>query len=248
MLELQVLSYDHVKRHQNIAELLAVSWHSRDGNIYPILVMELACEEHPTMAQLLSKLTPLATRLELIRDVLEGLSALHDLYVVYGDIKPENVLIFRSSSVAGFTAKLSDFGFCKPTEQSLWEPGGTPYWNAPECLFKAPDELKAHQYSNSRDIYTFGLLASYVITEDMPFGSLNIEKISELKLGDKVAQMVSSKWRIVEPLSTQIPLGSRHQDTDSTVSAFYECFFATPIFNAIFPADSERFLIIPGTY
>jgi serine/threonine protein kinase len=223
MLELQVLSYDHTKRHENIAELLAVSWNSRDGNIYPILVMELACEEHRTMAQLLSKPTPLTTRLELIRDVLEGLSALHGLSVVYGDIKPENVLIFRSSSAAGITAKLSDFGFCKPSEQSQWEPGGTPYWNAPECLFGAPNELKADSYSNGRDIYTLGLLASYVITEDMPFGSLDIEKISELKLSDNVAQLISSKWRIVKSVSTQIPRGSRPEYADSTVSACCEC-------------------------
>jgi serine/threonine protein kinase len=205
MLELQVLSYDHMKWHENIAELLAVSWHSRDGNIYPILVMELACEEHRTMVQLLSKPTSLATRLELIRDVLEGLSALHGLSVIYGDVKPENILIFRSSSTTGITAKSSDFGFCKLTEQSQWEAGGTPHWNAPERLFGAPNELKAHAYSKGRDIYTLGLLASYVITEDMPFCSPDIEKISELKLSDKVAPLVSSKWRTVELHSTRTP-------------------------------------------
>jgi len=245
MLELQVLSYDHMKLHENIAKLLAVSWHSRDGNIYPVLVMELACEEHPTMAQLLSKPNPLATRLELIRDVLEGLSALHGLSVVYGDIKPENILIFRSSSAAGITAKLSDFGFCKPTEESQWEAGGTPYWNAPECLFGSPNELKTYAYSNRRDIYTFGLLASYVITEDLPFSSLDIEEVSGLKLSDKVAALTSSKWRIIEHPSAQTPLGSQPECADSNVS---ECVICRTCIQWPLHADFKRLLIIPGRY
>lgn len=196
VLELQVLSFDSMKRHQNIADILAVSWHLRDHSIYPILVMELACEEHHTIAELLSRPTPLTTTLELARDVLEGLFALHAFSVVYGDIKPENTLIFKSSSPIGITAKLSDFGFCRPTEDSKWAAGGTPYWNAPECLFGAPEELKAHAYSNGRDIYTFGLLATYLITGEKPFGRLDIGKISQLKLGNHISKLVSSKWRI----------------------------------------------------
>lgn len=245
MLELQVLSSDPMKRHENIARLLAVSWNSRDGNIYPILVMELACEEHPTMAQLLSKPKPLVTRLELILDVLEGLSALHGLSVVYGDIKPENILIFRSSSTAGITAKLSDFGFCKPTKESQWEAGGTPYWNAPECLFGSPNELKTYAYSNGRDIYALGLLASYVITEDMPFSSLNVEEISELKLSDKVAALMSSKWKIIEHPSAQTAVGSQPECADSTVS---ECVMCRTYIQWPLHADFKRLLITPGRY
>jgi serine/threonine protein kinase len=236
MLELQVLSYDHMKRHKNIAELLAVSWHSRNGNIYPILVMELACEEHRTMEQLLTKHTSLATRLELIRDVLEGLSALHNVSVVHGDIKPENILIFRCSSATGITAKLSDFGFCKPTEQSQWEAGGTPYWNAPESLPGVPNELKARAqaYTQGRDIYTLGLVASYVIMEDMPFGSLDIRDVSTLKLSDKVAPLMSSKFGLDEP-----PSGLRPESTDPTVSFCHSCVVYNTRTQCLDPADLE---------
>ena len=187
-----------MKRHPNIVEIFAVSWNLQNDSIYPILVMELACEEHRTMAELLSNPTPLETRLELARDVLEGLSALHGLSVVYGDIKPENTLIFKSISKVGITAKLSDFGFCKPSQHSSWEAGGTPYWNAPECLFGAPENIKTHAYSNGRDIYTFGLLSVYLLTENKPFSDMDITTISELKLSNQVSTMMSSRWKVVE--------------------------------------------------
>lgn len=191
MLELRVLTDEFIKRHENIANLLGVSWHPRGDSICPILIMELACEEHPTLKEYLALSTPIKTRLELVRDVLEGLSALHHIAVVHGDIKPENILIFKSSSAIGISARLSDFGFCRPTADYKFGAGGTPYWNAPECLPNAPADLKVEAYGEPRDVYSLGLLAFNAITRQMPFGSADAEKISELKMSDKVSALLT---------------------------------------------------------
>jgi serine/threonine protein kinase len=195
MLELQVLSDISVRNHDNIVTLLAVSWTLQEGNIYPILVTELACEEYPTLAQFLPKFDPaLSARYELCQHVVEGLLAIHNLRVVYGDIKPENILIFQSKSGSfGFTAKLSDFGFCQPSDDSNLEAGGTPYWNAPECVAGASLDLKAHAYTPCRDIYTLGLLITYILTGAKPFGALSKEGIIEMKMQNQVSRLVSSK-------------------------------------------------------
>lgn len=195
MLELQVLSDISVKNHENIVTLIAVSWTLQDGNIYPILVTELACEEYPTLGQFLTKSDPpFSARFELCQHVVEGLLAIHNLKVVYGDIKPENILIFQSKSGSlGFTAKLSDFGFCQPSDDSNLEAGGTPYWNAPECSAGASLDLKAYAYTPSRDIYTLGLLMTYILTGAKPFGALSKEGITEMKMQNQVSRLVSSK-------------------------------------------------------
>lgn len=197
MLELRVLSDTRARNHENILTLQAVSWTTQDGVIYPILITELACKENPTLASLIKDLSPsLDVRYELIRDVVEGLLLIHDLKVVYGDIKPENILIFSSQSpTSRLTAKLSDFGFCQATNTAQLEAGGTLYWNAPECLHGAPTDLKKFAYTTSRDIYTLGLLMTYILTGEKPFGALSKEGIMELKLRNQVFKLISSKIR-----------------------------------------------------
>ncbi|KAL6409888.1 serine/threonine protein kinase [Ilyonectria robusta] len=192
MLELRVLTAEPLKWHENIAKLLGVSWHLSGSTISPILVMELACEEHPTLANFMTTPRPTSVRLELIRDVLEGLSALHAMTIVHGDIKPENILIFSSpSSATGFSARLSDFGFCRPAADYKWGAGGTPYWNAPECLSGAPSALKTESLKNARDIYSFGLLICYILTGDVPFGCAATEDPTRLKLDDQATALIS---------------------------------------------------------
>lgn len=195
MLELRVLSDTRARNHENIVTLQAVSWTTLDGVIYPILITELASKEHPTLASLIKDVSPpLDVRYELIRDVVEGLLLIHDLEVVYGDIKPENILIFSSqSSTSRLTAKLSDFGFCQTTSTTQIEAGGTLYWNAPECLYGAPTDLKKHAYTTSRDIYTLGLLMTHILTGEKPFGALSKEGIVEMKLSNQVFKLISSK-------------------------------------------------------
>lgn len=221
VLELRVLSHEGLRLHENIANILAVSWESRhaegdaiaDEEICPILIMELACANHPTLTDFLDHPKPLQLRLELIRDVFEGISAIHTLSVVYGDIKPDNVLIFESQDAGRMVAKLSDFGFCQPAENYSFEAGGTPYWNAPECLAGAPSTLKQYVKSNKRDIYAFGLLACYLLTEEAPFGEATIgldryarmPEITRLKLQDHVWTSVQSKFG-VETGSSNIKL------------------------------------------
>jgi serine/threonine protein kinase len=193
MLELRVLTEEHIKRHENIATLLGVSWHPSGESISPILVMELACEEHSTLKEFLRLKSTLQLRLELLRDVLEGLSALHNMEVIHGDIKPENVLLFRSNCAAGLNARLSDFGFCRPNADYKYEAGGTPYWNAPECLPGAPDELRVEAFSKGRDIYSLGLLACHLITSKLPFENDNIADIIARKLQGKVTAEIAAK-------------------------------------------------------
>ena len=164
------MSHELLRSHNNIVRLLGISWTSRKLKTgdeplqIPVLLVELASSLNgqPLTLELLIQLSmdePLSvqTKTKLLSDVATGLTALHALGVVHGDVKPSNMLIFEDE--LGMTAKISDFGFCLTGDHDLQAArGGTPLWNAPECLKNAPERLRAHRYEVTRDYYSFGLL------------------------------------------------------------------------------------------
>ncbi len=177
-LDLRVLLSDFIKPHPNIVDLLAVSWIEEaqpDGEpqLSPLLIMELALPEVRTLHELIPIVDPLDFELKgfLMSDILGGLNAIHLDHFIHGDLKPENVLIFRQSPGDRYTAKLADFGFSDDVEHFGVEgnpAGGTDYWNAPECFDPDIDLKTCRRYS--RDLYSFGLVAWYIVASRLPFG------------------------------------------------------------------------------
>ncbi len=203
-LELLSMSLPALRRCPNVVKLLAVSWNEEGPEwqrlLQPALVVEAAAEEAPTLEQLMSSLKSreLGVKEELLNDVLEGLQAIHDSGIVHGDVKPENVLIFHEPSrPSGYIAKLSDFGFSQLDPDSELAAGGTPYWNAPECLDGCPAALSQFKTGSKRDVYSFGLLATYLISGQKPFSSDAAEdwpgkqsKVDKIKWEDGVSSHV----------------------------------------------------------
>ncbi|KAK2808067.1 hypothetical protein FQN50_004985 [Emmonsiellopsis sp. PD_5] len=162
--------------------------------------MELACPEHPTLRELIKgREIDVPTRMSLLRDVFEGIEALHDLDLVHGNLKPENVLVFRSSD-AKLIAKLSDFGpplADSRTSKADLEAGDSEHWNAPECLRNGPQAPAAFSKTKSGDIYSYGLLACFVLLGELPFAGQGwtVLEISNMKLKDGISELFASKWR-----------------------------------------------------
>jgi serine/threonine protein kinase len=166
-LELRVTSDTFLKSQENIVELIGFSWTLDDtGGLRPILIMELACPDHPTLKDLIDKVN--VTNFQIKGSMISD--------IIHGDLKPENVLIFSHDS-PGFSrhpvAKVSDFGFCEDSAVSVATSpaaGGTEYWNAPECLPQADPELATFRRRTGRDMYSFGLVSWYIIRSALPLG------------------------------------------------------------------------------
>jgi serine/threonine protein kinase len=203
-LDLRVLLSDFIKPHPNIVDLIAVSWIEEtqpngESQLFPLLIMELALPEARTLHDLIPILDPLDFGLKgfLISDILGGLDAIHLDHFIHGDLKPENVLIFRQSPGDRYTAKLADFGFSDDVEQLPFgvdgnPAGGTDYWNAPEC-FDPNADLRTCRRS-SRDLYSFGLVAWYIVASRLPFGpdrgsdwAEAYETVTSMKIRDEAA-------------------------------------------------------------
>ncbi|KAF2201712.1 ankyrin [Delitschia confertaspora ATCC 74209] len=176
--------------HPNFVDLLGVSWERVESDVglsgyRPSMVVELADERTPTLQSFLSQqdrnwTDELQTlTFGLLTDVAEGVTMLHTTKIVHGDLKPENVLLFPSSR--RLVAKISDFGFSSPFVEHRDRIGGTLYWNAPECMPNAPQEIKPFAQTLTRDIYSYGLIVWRSLFTKLPYGPEGIASDQEIQ-------------------------------------------------------------------
>ncbi|KAK3437331.1 hypothetical protein EUGRSUZ_C01997 [Eucalyptus grandis] len=110
---------------------------------------------------------------KLMRNVVSGLSHLHDLRIIHRDLKPQNVLITKNRP---FCAQLSDMGISKPLPEDKSSLGyhatgcGTSGWRAPEVLLH-----DGHQ-TPAMDVFSLGCVLCFCFTCGRhPFGE-NLER------------------------------------------------------------------------
>ncbi|KAF9459300.1 kinase-like domain-containing protein [Collybia nuda] len=186
----------------------------------PILVVEHADTRFPDLGLFFNPQhnPTLPTRLSfevsasLIADIADGIVALHGHDLVHADLKPTNILIFPDNSIpCGLIAKVADFGLSGMTtyrSDGLRVPGrdpprgGTTEWNAPECagevrppvFVKGIYQEQPHELP-SRDVYSFGLLASYIALDGQTPGSY-VQDLAQVKKSDGIIDAVRARLEI----------------------------------------------------
>lgn len=101
--------------------------------------------------------------IRVMRQILEGLSFLHDNNIAHLDLKPQNLLL--TGSYPDCDIKLCDFGISRVIRSGVEvrEILGTPDYVAPEILSYEPINL-------ATDIWSVGILAYVLLSGYSPFG------------------------------------------------------------------------------
>ena len=106
-----------------------------------------------------------AARVDVLRQVADGLHYLHSNNLVHRDVKPMNVLVRPrpQGGGGGFVAKLSDLEFAKELgssggAQASTFAGGTQDWQAPEVFMKDAN-------TKGSDVFSLGLVVFFVCTD-----------------------------------------------------------------------------------
>ena len=149
-----------VRQHPFLINIIGVS-------LRPLcLVLELA--ERGALTEILINPMPIH-RIVLFRiayQVADALRFLHDLGVIYRDLKPENVLLWSLDEHADLHVKLIDFGTANfATSTGLISVAGSYGNHAPEMLECANKE----EYTSQVDVYSYAILLYQIITRLAPF-------------------------------------------------------------------------------
>jgi len=110
---------------------------------------------------------PIQEGVDLIRQVLSGLSVAHAKGIVHRDIKPQNIIIMGTN-----VAKIVDFGIAKIAGEASATAGMTKkdmIIGTPEYM--SPEQALAREVDARTDIYALGIVMFEMFTGQPPFAS-----------------------------------------------------------------------------
>jgi len=111
---------------------------------------------------------PMKVAARIIREVLDGLQAAHELNVIHRDLKPENIMLTAEPNEAAVPLKILDFGIAraagKQVESGTGTGLGTPRYMAPEQITN-PDSA-----GPPADLYSLSIIFYELLVDVLPTG------------------------------------------------------------------------------
>uniref|UniRef100_A0A8D3CPU4 non-specific serine/threonine protein kinase n=1 Tax=Scophthalmus maximus TaxID=52904 RepID=A0A8D3CPU4_SCOMX len=126
------------------------------------------------------------------REILRGLTHLHQHKVIHRDIKGQNVLLTENAEV-----KLVDFGVSAQLDRTVGRRNtfiGTPYWMAPEVI--ACDENPDATYDFKSDLWSLGITAMEMAEGAPPLCDMHPMRALFLIPRNPAPRLKSKKWFI----------------------------------------------------
>lgn len=141
-------------KHEHIVEL--IDFKKSQRHFY--LMLEY-CEGGSLAEYLrLHRRLPEKEAMRIFKQILQGMSAMHQFKIVHRDLKPANIL-FKNGSI-----KIADFGLARKFSKNemLRTFAGTPFNMAPEIL-------RGHYYNHKVDVYSAGTVLFEMLYGSVPF-------------------------------------------------------------------------------
>ena len=132
---------------------------------------------------------PVTVVLKLMRDIADALDHVHNLGIIHGDVKPDNIVV----SSAG-TPILLDFTLSGVVGNDAFRDivFGTPAYQSPEGWRNTQDERS--------DLWAFGMTLHYLLAGRLPFEVTDAEKIAEIVTSQEPLNLSISRESVPEPV------------------------------------------------
>ncbi|XP_061157123.1 TRAF2 and NCK interacting kinase a isoform X9 [Syngnathus typhle] len=146
------------------------------------------------------------------REILRGLTHLHQHKVIHRDIKGQNVLLTENAEV-----KLVDFGVSAQLDRTVGRRNtfiGTPYWMAPEVI--ACDENPDATYDFKSDLWSLGITAIEMAEGAPPLCDMHPMRALFLIPRNPAPRLKSKKWSKKFQLFIESCLVKSHGQRPST--------------------------------
>lgn len=143
--------------------VLAVDFFAKDSRFYKVTRRVHGADVAPHQL-------PPDQQQVLLCTLADGLELLHDKGFVHGDLKQENVLLYRPPKSDLHIAKLIDFDDAylagKPPPRDVI--GGNPLFGAPEWLRYLRGSVDGSELTTAADVFAFGLLVHTYLFDALP--------------------------------------------------------------------------------
>ena len=149
-------------QHPNVVSIYDLG--EVDGHLYIAMEFVTGADLEALMAEHAS--LSLQEKLDIIIDVLSGLTFAHKRGIVHRDIKPANIRIAEDGR-----AKLMDFGVAHLTTSNLTTTGaslGTP-------VYMSPEQITGGKATAATDIFAVGAVLYELLTGTKPFDSQTLQ-------------------------------------------------------------------------
>jgi eukaryotic-like serine/threonine-protein kinase len=154
--------------HPNVVYVLAVD----DIDGVPLVVTELV--NGGTLRELVQERGQLSVpeAVDLMRQVSDGLDAVHRSGVLHRDVKPSNCFIDETGRV-----KVGDFGLALSTRHVVG-PGDSHQAVAGTLAFASPEQLRGEPLDVRSDVYSAGATLYFLLTGKPPFACVEASRTS----------------------------------------------------------------------
>lgn len=126
------------------------------------------------------------------RSVCQSVSILHDIKIVHGDLKPDNILI-KETSRDLFAGKLIDFDdsyFSEEPPTDRENIVGTPEYYSPELaayIMDEDEEIEGKTLTLASDIFTLGIIFTEYFTGEKPLTGTSLPTWSSIVKGEPIS-------------------------------------------------------------
>ncbi|EFX02928.1 map kinase kinase kinase [Grosmannia clavigera kw1407] len=208
-------------RHSNIVQYLGCGSSSEYLNIF---LEYVAGGSVQTMLNSYGALPEPLVR-SFVRQILQGLSYLHNRDIIHRDIKGANILVDNKGTI-----KISDFGISKKLEATNILNGANNNKHRPSLqgsvFWMAPEVVKQTSYTRKADIWSLGCLVVEMMTGTHPFPDCTqlqaIFKIGGSKAAPTIPDHASEEGQLFLSQTFEIDHNKRPSADDLLVSPFLE--------------------------
>lgn len=160
-------------------------------------------------------------RMGVMKDLAGALSYMHDMRIIYRDIKPDNVGFDGQGIV-----KLFDFGLAREIYDEEDTGNGTYKltYNTGSLRYMAPEVFNKWPYNFFADTFSFGILLWEVAALERPYNDLTPSEIREMviKWGERPVTKDAWSDRVVDLMTTSWDSNYRKRPTMKEIEANLE--------------------------
>lgn len=102
------------------------------------------------------------TRMKILLGIAFGMKKIHEHGLLHMDLKPENILLNED-----LEPLISDFGLSQKLPKDKSYVKGN---RIGSCIYMSPEVYSEGKYSQKADVYSFGIMANYIVNEKIPYG------------------------------------------------------------------------------